>query len=464
MGETEAVSRASGWRWPASEPQGARAERGIRPEPLSLGGLICEVGRSRTWNPSRLAVEPSLPARVEKGAWRGARLAAVPADGSPPSGCRLLATPGIGTRAGDLGSGPEKRRRRHPARAGARLGEPVGREGARGVASTTPPRSRRGQSYPALLPLLPSPPASSSAAPAHLAAGRGAPRLGSPGRLSRMLRGREPCSCHGCSSLYCRPPLHQALKTGIGPAHRSRPPSLSVSLSGESFGSPFWPLAALSGEKMLILSLGSVLSRTCLIGTSASWGSGFSPNLLVGVWDGHLKTALLLLPPSPHIPAAGRVGCSRGADTPPPLLVSASSWSGLRLAWSLLPPKKLLPARVLPAQDPEALAVLAHLGAWLGSPGARRGRRPPLEPRSRARGAPPVGHPAWPWLGLPRKRWPDRRGFKGSLRRCGRGAPAPGRVPRKPGGVGLGPQWPGLTLLALLLRGQLEKLRPGAGL
>lgn len=103
-----------------------RAQRKIRPEPLSLGGLIREVGRSRTWNPSRLAVEPSLPARVEKGAWRGARLPAVPAGGLPPRGCRLLATPGTRTRAGDLGSRPERRRCRHPRRARGRLGETVG--------------------------------------------------------------------------------------------------------------------------------------------------------------------------------------------------------------------------------------------------------------------------------------------------------------------------------------------------
>lgn len=122
IGETEAVSRATGWRCPASGPQGARAERGIRPEPRSLRGLICEIGHSRTWNPSRLVVEPILPARVEKGAWRGARLRAVPASGSPPSGCRLLAMPGTGTLVGDLGSGPKRRRCRHPTHAGGRLG------------------------------------------------------------------------------------------------------------------------------------------------------------------------------------------------------------------------------------------------------------------------------------------------------------------------------------------------------
>lgn len=61
------------------------------------------------WNLSRLAVEPCLPVRVEKGAWRGARLPAVPDGGLPPSGCRLLATPGTGTRTDDLGSGPEGR-------------------------------------------------------------------------------------------------------------------------------------------------------------------------------------------------------------------------------------------------------------------------------------------------------------------------------------------------------------------
>lgn len=225
------MSRASGWRWPVSGPQGPRAERRIRPEALSLGGLICEVGRSRTWNPSRLAVEPGLPARVEKGAWRGARLPAVPAGGSPPSGCRLLATPGTGTRAGDLGSGPKRRRCRHPARAGVRLDEPVGRAGTRDEASTTPPRSLRGQSCGALFPFLPSPPASSSAAaPAHLAAGRGAPRLRDPGRLSRMLRGLEPCSCHGRSSLCCCPPLHQPLKPG-----RPHPPVPPTAAFGFSF-------------------------------------------------------------------------------------------------------------------------------------------------------------------------------------------------------------------------------------
>lgn len=133
--------------------------------------------------------------------------------------------------------------------------------------------------------------------------------------------------------------------------------------------------------------------------------------------------------------AARRVGCSRVVDTPPllvslrpPCLGSASPGG---------------PARVLPAQDPKALAVLALFRARLAIPGAWPGYRPSPEPRSPA-GPPPAGNPAWPWLGLPRKRWPDHRGFKGSLRRCGRGAPAPGRVPRKPGGVGLGTQPPRL--------------------
>lgn len=106
-----------------------------------------------------------------------------------------------------------------------------GRAGARGVASTTPPRSLRGQSCRALFPFHPSPPASSSAAaPAHLAAGRGAPRLRDPGRLSRMLRGLEPCSCHGRSSLCCCPPLHQALKPG-----RPHPPVPPTAAFGFSF-------------------------------------------------------------------------------------------------------------------------------------------------------------------------------------------------------------------------------------
>lgn len=157
------------------------------------------------------------------------------------------------------------------------------------------------------------------------------------------------------------------------------------------------------------------------------------PTSLLPWWDASLGLTRLL--PSECVHSPGQSSASPGACAPP---------------------KQLLPARVLAAQDPKALAVSA-LGARLASPGDLWGRR--LPPESRA--APPVGHSAWPWLGLPRKRWPDRRGFKGSLRRCGRGAPAPGRVPRKLGGVGLGPQGPGLS--ALLLRGQSKKLRPRAG-
>lgn len=132
------MSRASGWRWPTSGPQGPRAELRIRPEALSLGGLICEVGRSRTWNPSRLAVEPGLPARVEKGAWRGARLPAVPAGGSPPSGCRLLATPGTGTPGGRSGLRAEE----------AALPAPRARGGPPGRAGGAGGRQRRGIHYP----------------------------------------------------------------------------------------------------------------------------------------------------------------------------------------------------------------------------------------------------------------------------------------------------------------------------
>ena len=93
----------------------------------------------------------------------------------------------------------------NPSPGSARLGP----AGARGVADATPPRSPRGRPGPRRSRAFPPSPSSFVAQrPSHLAAGRGAPRegrRGSPGRLSRMLRGREPCSCHGRSSLCCAP-------------------------------------------------------------------------------------------------------------------------------------------------------------------------------------------------------------------------------------------------------------------
>nr|CAI9709225.1 unnamed protein product [Rangifer tarandus platyrhynchus] len=84
--------------------------------------------------------------------------------------------------------------------------------GARGVAAATQPRSPRGRRGPGRSrAFLPSPSSFVAQRPSHLAAGRGAPRAGrrgSPGRLSRMLRCREPCSCHGRSSFWPALPRH----------------------------------------------------------------------------------------------------------------------------------------------------------------------------------------------------------------------------------------------------------------
>lgn len=264
------------------------------------------------------------------------------------------------------------------------------------MASTTPPCSLKGQSCGALLPFLPTPPTSSSAAavPAHLAAGRGAPLLGAPGRLSRMLRGREPCSCHGRSSLWGCLPLHQGLKPAreappTGPTHRRFRFLFPASLSGLLFR-----LLWLSLEKVVSLRL---TPAPALIGTSASWGSGSASNLLARVWDGHLRTWCPRLSCG-HLRPTSRQPAGWDARAALTLRVSESSWSGLRLAWSLRPLKKLLPARVLPAQDPKALAISVHLGAQRPSPESRRGRRPPPEPRSPTRG--PLPLVTRPGLGL----------------------------------------------------------------
>lgn len=112
---------------------------------------------------------------------------------------------------GDVGKGRRKAALRKPhARGAARVG-PAGTEA---VAAATPQRSPRGQ--PDTRPffpfcLLPLPPASLPSARLtwRLGAGRrrrgGRGLRGAPGRLSRMLRNREPCSCHGRSSLCSAP-------------------------------------------------------------------------------------------------------------------------------------------------------------------------------------------------------------------------------------------------------------------
>lgn len=142
---------------------------------------------------------------TEGGVERGAREKKL----VPSTACRLLASPGIGAWSERFGQrAGEKLRYGHPTRAGGCQGGAGGSQGlwrpqphnAVLETSRTPGRLFL-PIYSLSLPLL-------AQCPAHLAAGRGAPqegRRGAPGRLSRMLRGREPCSCHGRSSLCSAP-------------------------------------------------------------------------------------------------------------------------------------------------------------------------------------------------------------------------------------------------------------------
>lgn len=250
MGETEAVSRASGWHRPANRPQGARAARRIRPELEPRWAHL----RSRPF----LYAEPfqtgggALPPRargeggVERGPTPGRPRWWLVASRLPPTGHAGDWNPGRGSglRAGEEGLTAPRSSEGPPGGAGAGVG---------GAPEAWHPRPCHTvcEVSPAGLCShhLPSPPACSlAAALAHLAAGRGEPRLGAPGRLSRMLRGWEPCRCHGRSSLCCCPPLHQALKPG-----RPRPQVQPTPAFGFSFRQVFRVLS-----RLLRLSLETV--------------------------------------------------------------------------------------------------------------------------------------------------------------------------------------------------------------
>lgn len=142
MGETEAVSRASGWHRPASGPQGARVTRRILPEPEPRWAHL----RSRPF----LYVEPfqtgggALPPRargeggVERGPTPGRPRWWLAASRLPPTGHAGDWNPGgrSGLRAGEEGLTAPRAREGPPGLAGGAA--------ARGVASTTPPCSLRG--------------------------------------------------------------------------------------------------------------------------------------------------------------------------------------------------------------------------------------------------------------------------------------------------------------------------------
>lgn len=112
----------------------------------------------------------------------------------------------------------------------------MGPAGTGAVAAATPQCSPRGQPDsrpPFPFRSLPLPPASLPSAPLtwRLGAGRrrrgGGGLRGAPGRLSRMLRGREPCSCHGRSSLCSAPaPAPVLNRIGAGPRAIAPPPRL----------------------------------------------------------------------------------------------------------------------------------------------------------------------------------------------------------------------------------------------
>lgn len=125
---------------------------------------------------------------------------------SPPYGRRLLARPGIGA------STPRFAQRQKSCVAGTpkRGGLPGWSQPGLGAWRPRPHHAAPEAALATWLScaVLPFPSRFLAQCRAHLAAGRGAPRAGrrgSPGRLSCMLRGREPCSCHGRSSLCSAP-------------------------------------------------------------------------------------------------------------------------------------------------------------------------------------------------------------------------------------------------------------------
>lgn len=222
------MSRESGCGWAGEGPRGSSGGAGPWAEPL-LEGRRLKPASARSFGPQWTHLENGL-ARPRHPCWRvGARRRSVP----PPSMSlrrgrgqrrRAEACPGLGPPgprltaprlppAGQAGNRRlvqairaekqgEKRSCGYPKR-GVRQDGPRRGQGRGGRDPTTqPPRPPRPRAF------LPSPSSFVAQRPSHLAAGRGAPRAGrrgSPGRLSRMLRCREPCSCHGRSSFWCAP-------------------------------------------------------------------------------------------------------------------------------------------------------------------------------------------------------------------------------------------------------------------
>lgn len=263
----------------------------------------------------------------ERGAWRGVRLQE-PAGLSRPPARRPVAAAcwprrGLAPDPDGLGKGSKRPRCGGPARGERAPGAAGGGQGLDGCDPTT-----SSQAWPdsAILPF--SLPPAPCPLPAHLAAGRGAPRegqQGTPWRLSRMLRDREPCRCHGRSSVCWCPPLRQPFKQawGRGPA-QPRPCSLSFSFSAVAPGA----LNSHLGAPGLGPSRGKpsvpASPRTCR-SVPPPRGSvpsqGFLSSFPTPPWD-PVPSLLPLVPSVPGSCSRALVKCT-GADTPPSLQVSA---------------------------------------------------------------------------------------------------------------------------------------------
>jgi hypothetical protein len=231
------VSRASGWHRPANRPQGARAARRIRPELEPRWAHL----RSRPF----LYAEPfqtgggALPPRargeggVERGPTPGRPRWWLVASRLPPTGHAGDWNPGGGSglRAGEEGLTAPRSSEGPPGGAGAGVG---GRQ-RRGILDPAIQSARLVLPGSAPITSHPLPPA-----PSQLPWLTWRQDAGSRGWGLRG--GCRACSGAGSRAAATAAVLSAAARPCIrllnqaGPAHRSSPPPLSVSLSGKSFG------------------------------------------------------------------------------------------------------------------------------------------------------------------------------------------------------------------------------------